>query len=98
VEKEKLKEKQQWLHVLPDRLTPKTTTELRLEAVLLEESLKAGQLLLDRLSQVHGQTLGHTSNGPTGRGSSWEIVMEQLASLDFQLIQDSSNLSDLTFQ
>ena len=96
MEEEKLKEKQQWLHVLPDKLTPKTTTELQLEAVLLEEGLKAGRQLQHKLNQVHAQTLGHTSNGPAG--ISWEIMMEQLASLDFQLVQDSSNLSDLSFQ
>lgn len=82
----KLKEKQRWIHVLPDMLTAKTTSELRLELAILGEMVTVGESLDERLQLLHSQALTHSSSGGF---SSWEHLMEQLASLDFQPLQES---------
>ncbi len=95
MEAQQLKEKVQWLHVLPDKLTPKTTTELRVESIILEEALLAGQLIKDKLKEVNSQAMSNTSSN---YGNSWDKNVETLASLDFQPIHESCNMSDLSFQ
>lgn len=79
VEKESLQEKQRWIHVLPDKLTAKTNCELRLELVLTREAMLYGQSLQEKLGQLYTQALSHQG---------WEQLLEQLATLDFQLLQE----------
>ena len=95
MEAQKLKETQQWVHVLPDKLTPKTTSELRLEVALLDEVLQAGQHVLEKLVVLQNQASSQSSKG--GHGS-WELLVEQLASLDFQPLQEGCTASELSFQ
>lgn len=78
MEEEEVEEKQEWVHVLPDKLTAKTNCELRLELVLTQQTLAYGTSLQQKLHMLHTQARTH-------RG--WEELMEQLATLDFQLLQ-----------
>ena len=81
MDQEKLKEKQEWVHVLPDRLTAKTNCELRLEVYMSREMFNVGKLLEKKLRMI--QTHALSQHG-------WETLMEQIASLDFQPLQEFS--------
>lgn len=71
--------KQRWVHTLPDRLTAKTNCELRLELTLLKEFLHFAQCLKEKLESFYSQATSQHS---------WEQLVEGLASLDFQPLQD----------
>ena len=74
-------DQQQWLHVLPDRLTAKTSCELRVELAVVEEMVRHGESLLHQLGTLHGHALSHPGQG-------WEDSTARLAALDFQLLQE----------
>ena len=86
MELRELEEKQNYLHVLPDRLTAKTTSELRLDLALLEEMVLLGEGLHKRLQMLHKQVLAQLSSSSL---NSWEHLIEQLACLDFQSLQEN---------
>ena len=76
-----MQERESWLHVLPDRLTGKTNTEMRLELLLLKESYRYGVALQERLAAFYNRAmLAH---------GGWELLMEELASCDFTPLQDN---------
>ena len=72
---------QQWLHVLPDQLTAKTSCELAVELAVVEEMVGHGENLQRELSVLHSHGLAHP-------GQRWEDSMGRLAALDFQPLQD----------
>ena len=77
---------QQWLHVLPDRLTGKTSCELAVELAVAEEMVRHGENLQQELSALHAHALAHP-------GQHWEDSMGRLAALDFQPLQDPPPVS-----
>jgi hypothetical protein len=79
VGEESLQEKLRWIHVLPDKLTAKTNCEMRVELVLTREAVLHGRSLEEKLQLLHTQALSHQG---------WEQLLEQLATLDFQLLQE----------
>ena len=79
VGKESVQERQRWIHMLPDRLTAKTNCEMRVELVLTREAVLYGQSLQEKLGLLSTQSLSHQG---------WEQLLEQLATLDFQLLQE----------
>ena len=64
---------------MPDRLTEKTNCELRLELILAQEVVEFGHLLQEKLKILHSHTLSQQG---------WGALMEELASLDFQPLQE----------
>lgn len=84
-------ERQQWVHVLPDRLTPKSNCELRVELVLTEEVVCYAELLQEKLGQLYSHALSH-------QDQRWEELMGQLATLDFQVLQESYAQGEYTFR
>lgn len=77
---EETHEGQQWLHVLGDRLTAKTNTEMRLELCLLQDYLKRGTQLLKRMEELEKWT---SSN----KGIDWDNITNELATSDFSVLQ-----------
>ncbi len=82
-----LEERQDWIHVLPDKLTAKTNCELRLELALAQEMLHYGQQLQGKLEVFRSHTLSQHG---------WE--MEELASLDFLPLREYCIKHDPSFQ
>ena len=69
------------MHVLPDRLTAKSSCELRVELAVAEEMVRHGETLQRELGGLYSHALSRLGQG-------WEVSVEKLAALDFQLLQD----------
>ena len=76
-----MRERQQWLHALPDKVTAKTNCEMRVEICVLKESYSLALSLQEKLVMFYGKALQVTHKG-------WEQLIENLASWDFTLLQD----------
>ena len=85
--REEVQDRQQWLHLLGDRLSPKSNTEMRLELCILQDNLgRAGQLL-KRIKELEKWA---SSN----MGIDWDKITNELATNDFSVLQDDWLHSD----
>lgn len=78
VEKKVLLERHCWVHTVPDRLTAKTNCELEVELLLTREGVAYAQSLQHKLGVLYTHARSHQG---------WEELVQQLTSLDFQLLQ-----------
>lgn len=76
-------EESKWIHLLPDKLTAKTNTEMRLTNCILSERLPQLNELLYKVNGLYSSIFQ--------QGSSlidWEQVLGHLVNLDFSVMRD----------
>ena len=84
---EEVQDRRQWLHLLGDRLSPKTNTEMRLELCILQDNLDRARQLLTRIKELEKWA---SSN----RAIDWDSITSELATNDFSVLQDDWMQSD----
>jgi hypothetical protein len=75
-------DKIKWIHLLGDRLTAKTNTEMRVEVCILNILLPAATDVLERVRIIHRNVMDHK------RSINWDNVISQLVSLEFSVLKD----------